>query len=299
MILFGCIMFNSFQKSCEHIDNSSIIAFFLLLSPFLIPYELPAFGASNAVSIEEKNETMSESSYNYSHKYGNLYYPLRFGPSDYIIPLHFNSLYDTGTIGKGITFEFFEAFSIKLSKYKNWINSYDNHDLNEVEQFVIYNGQIVSFDSIQVEIAMKTAGRTVGELFFKTKMGKNIKRFEDQVSKYFIVEYSKNISDDNAVMYLPGQMNTFQKKQKKDYKFSFRSSFHPNPETFQLEYCPELIFDYHNIKTKSAYNFSKDELLLIFENRLLNEYVGADVGVSLVHDCYQQLSGVFLISLEF
>ncbi len=66
-----------------------------------------------------------------------------------------------------------------------------------------------------------------------------------------------------------------------------------------LEYSLELGIDYRDVNTITEYNVSNQDIMLTFENRLINDYVGAEVGVSVIQDSDKQMSGLFLISLEF
>ncbi len=138
-----------------------------------------------------------------------------------------------------------------------------------------------------------------GDILVDTELGKDIEKFERQISKYFVVEYSKNVSDDNAVIYLPGQLDSFEKEQKKDFRMFLKPYLHPDLDTMKLEYSVKLGIDYRDVDVVTEYNISNQGTTVTFENELINSYIGGAVSISIIRDNNKQMSGFFLISLEF
>jgi len=200
----------------------------------------------------------------------------------------------------GIVFRYLNVFANELAEDNSsiWNNESRFQDntrrplqANWMYSYVILNGEKKQVRDIMSEQAMAAGCRAFAGVFNTTRLGKKIKKIEQKISKYFVVEFSKNKSDEIATFYAPGELDLSERKADKEYAVSLSSSFYTDTDSINGDYSLELDAFYHDYRLFTEYNVSSKKTKFLVENSALNSLLGASASLSMVKENNQPLAG--------
>lgn len=210
--------------------------------------------------------------------------------------------------GRGAGSHLIRALSKKLFENKAWLTTYNESHLfyrsydylPDVYDFSIYKGEVRDINYIRRDIAIRTVSEALAETFEKTPLGEKVKRIEEDISRFFITEYSKSRNEKEARLYLPGRSVSEKIKGEKEYSVMFSPLFDIDSESLDGEISFDLSAYYHSTLAKMIYNTDTRELTLDVTNDSLNKYMGIEFGFSSAYyEPEQEISGQLKISYEF
>jgi hypothetical protein len=88
-------------------------------------------------------------------------------------------------------------------------------------------------------------------------------------------------------------------KERKAFKISFSPIFYTDADSLNGNFSFELGLDCHNTLTETVYNIGTKELAFNLQNSSLNKYLGMKLSACLVHNMYNETSGLLKISVEY
>jgi hypothetical protein len=166
--------------------------------------------------------------------------------------------------GKGIVDTLIESFTKNLLRNKTVLmyndeygDAADHTGLGNAH-FEIYNNRIEDIPSIKRDIMTRSLVDSIKDTFYQTSIGKKIKHLEENIARYFIIEYSKTDSEDKARFYALGDLSVEQMKRKKEYKISLSASLYPKPNSLKEDFSLGLRGNYHDTKMNVFYNIPKE-----------------------------------------
>lgn len=193
--------------------------------------------------------------------------------------------------GKGVVNQFVENITMDLlediTEFDSMesMNYYMGHDslIAEINQYKMFNGEIREVNYIKRRMATGAVLNSAMKYFETTPIYNDLKSFEESISKYFIIEYRKGISDNQGALYLPGALTP--EKQTKDnlYKISLSTLFYSSTDSFKGYYSLEFKFSYLGTETSTLYDFGKNEFKFRLKNDNLNSYLSSNWDFTVIH----------------
>ena len=177
---------------------------------------------------------------------------------------------------------FRESLSQKLLENKDFLiyNRFGDFSDSigfEKAHFGMYRGEMKNLYHIKQDIINRSIVNSLKDSFKKTPIGKKIKSFEEELSKYFVVEYSKGKSDEQAYFYFLGRSSLNKMREEKKYKISLSSSLYPNPNSLEKDFSIKLKGNFYGTRINTFYDFYKRGWGFNLKSKELNSYLGTDL----------------------
>ncbi len=208
--------------------------------------------------------------------------------------------------GYGLGHQFFEILSDRMFENKSAITSIDEANLywdkgylTEKDHFMLYNDDVEDLYFVKRDIAMRTISGALAETFEKTPLGKKVKHYEEKVSRYFSVEFSKGVDEEAATFYMPGELTRERAGQKKEYAVTLTTVFHADVDSVEGNFSTELSAQYHETVAFAEYDFGNQDFECTVQNNIINSFLGVDVGLSFISNNDHDAAGLLKFSKAF
>ncbi len=189
---------------------------------------------------------------------------------------------------RSITNTFFESLTQELVENKDLLVCYDESGYITAPEsgknyFDIYGYEMRERSFIWNDIIARSLAHSLGEAFNQTPVGMEIKRLEDEVSRYFVTEYSKRESDKKATFYLPGEMSVEEMNAKKQFRISFSSSVYAEASSLKEDLSLEVEANFPNTEIYVFYNILRRGFGFNLKTERLKPYLGTDFSFFSTH----------------
>ncbi|MBU0995419.1 MAG: hypothetical protein KJ737_23225 [Proteobacteria bacterium] len=269
--------------------------FFSIITILLIVFQSFIFNKSSLANTSIKNGTPKPDDPNQPFmpegEVGNTY-SLKALLSDNITEE--NTIYFRGNYreGDGITHQFMEQLTYNILKNITSVDDIDPSNpyrgreclLSEIYQYAMFEGEIRENNYIKRRLATGAVIDSAMILFEKTDAYKHLKKFEQTLSKYFIIEFRRDIASEKAMFYLPGKRPSSKAKDKTLYNVSLSTLFYSSTDSFKGYYSLELNCHYLGTQTSTLYDFGKNELKFRVKNKSLDMYLSSNIDFTAIHD---------------
>lgn len=152
-----------------------------------------------------------------------------------------------------------KSFTEKLLENKNILTDNNDYftDFEESKRTdsAVYKNQMEDIDSIRRDIMLRSLTSSAKDTFHQTSFGKRIKRLEEHIARYCVVEYSKIDTESKGHFYGPGELSIKEMKKEKDFKIALTASLYPKPDSLKEDFSAGLKGNYKNTKINASYNF--------------------------------------------
>lgn len=115
------------------------------------------------------------------------------------------------------------------------------------------------------------------EVYKSSAFYQRVQYYEYEIRKYFIIEYSKSISDTSPGFYLPGELSNEKKNQKKEYQISLSTLVAPDNESAKMDMTVDLATLFFHNRARLSYSMTRGDTGFNIFNSSLNSYLGADL----------------------
>ncbi len=175
-----------------------------------------------------------------------------------------NGIYQINNKEKDLKSILITSFTEKLLENKHVLIDSNDYftDFEESERTdsVIYKNQMEDIEFVRADIMLRSLTSSIKDTFHQTPFGERIKRLEENVARYFVVEYSKINSENKGHFYGPGELSVEEMKKEKDLKIALTASLYPKPNSLKEDFSAGLKGNYKKIKMNASYNFVKKML---------------------------------------
>ncbi|MBF0227317.1 MAG: hypothetical protein HQK76_17870 [Desulfobacterales bacterium] len=180
--------------------------------------------------------------------------------------------------GRGMGYLFVKSLNIRLFNNRNWLTYANESLLNwntdsllvDINEFGMYDNAITDVEYIKRDLAIRATWSAFGEAFENTPIGHNVKRWEKEITRYFLAQYSKSKSDAHAKLYLPGQIPVEKLTEKKEYYISMSTFFDTDANSLRRDFFIKVLAGYYDTNSNSSYDFGKKELIINLNNKKLD-----------------------------
>lgn len=161
------------------------------------------------------------------------------------------------------------------------------------------DAELKEVEDIKRDIIMNATWGAINDLFKQTPLGKSVAKVEQTIAKYFVIEYSKGLTNEEPNFFLPGQAPVEKPEEKKAYRFTLSPVLQTDSNILNSQISIIFDFDWHNYITKVMYDFDQGGFTLNFENEGLNNYLDKKVSLCLTRNEFNESIGLLKVSMEF
>jgi len=153
----------------------------------------------------------------------------------------------------------------------------------ETSQSEIYRGRMESVHDANRDKMMRALWGAIGDTFKSTDLGKKVKKWGKEASRYFRIDYIRFKDENCDQLYIPGEMTLEQLDKEKACGISLEGFFYTNADSMNGDLSIILSMKYYGTQASTEYEIDKERMLFSLSSREFNNLVGTDVSLGATH----------------